>query len=213
MSSESSELRTARAKSRSKAPARAKTPSRPSTPAASPELIKSRPLPSTSKEDSPPIQSKPLPTIILRTKMSDTHKEVSTKLNTKNLEFTGKKAEFRAWKDTIDLYMIGNPSQFPSDQRKIAFALSWICGSRDAKIWASNKQGEFSDDEDWGTWEAFEATLEDAFGDPAAETQAQEYLVNFRQGNQKARPFFTTLELWFNLARITDSAQQHAIAT
>src|SRR5882757_9470000 len=73
--------------------------------------------------------------------MSDyDRKEVSTKLNTKNLEFSGRKADFRAWKDVIELYMIGNPSQFPDDERKIAFMLSWMCGSKDVKIWASNQQ-------------------------------------------------------------------------
>src|SRR5258707_1074588 len=108
MSSEPIDPCTARIQARSKAPSRTKSTSRPPTPSTSPQLIKARPLPSTSKEDSPPITSKPLPTTILRTTMSNDHKEVSTKLNTKNLEFTGRKAKFRAWKDTIDLYMIGN---------------------------------------------------------------------------------------------------------
>ena len=120
--------------------------------------------------------------------MSDAgnHKETSTKLNTKNLEFSGRKADFQAWKDVIELYMIGNPSQFPDDSRKIAFALSWMCGTKDVKIWASNQQRALQRASDWGTWSEFEDILENEFGDPAAETQAKEFLLHYKQGNMKA---------------------------
>ena len=145
--------------------------------------------------------------------MSDTgnHKETSTKLNTKNLEFSGRKADFQAWKDVIELYMIGNPSQFPDDSRKIAFALSWMCGTKDVKIWASNQQRALQRATDWGTWSDFEDILENEFGDPAAETQAKEFLIHYKQGNMKARPYFSTLELWFNLANVVSEEEKYAV--
>src|SRR5882757_1875181 len=156
----------------------------------------------------PPLPSPPIPST--QRAMSDyDRKEVSTKLNTKNLEFSGRKADFRAWKDVIKLYMIGNPSQFPDDERKIAFMLSWMCGSKDVKIWASNQQRQLQRATDWGTWDTFEKILEDSFGDPAAETQAREFLITYKQKDTKARPYFATLELWFNLANITDDTEKY----
>ena len=117
-----------------------RNPSRPGTPSQSPNLARTA-LPLAPDQFPPPLTPR-RPTTQLARSMSDTgnHKEVSTKLNTKNLEFSGRKADFQAWKDVIELYMIGNPSQFPDDSRKIAFALSWMCGSKDVKIWASNQQ-------------------------------------------------------------------------
>jgi hypothetical protein len=187
------------------------------TPTSSPETQRSKALPVT-KEDiftpNPSTSQLPHPTPpppASFQRMTDTPKEVSTKLNTEGLKFSGTKADYRAWKDKIDLYMIGNPSQFPDDTRKMAFTLSWICGTKDAQIWASNKQSELKASSDWGTWEDFEDILEDSFGDLAAKTQAHEYLLKYRQDNAKARPFFTTLELWFNLARITNPTAKYTI--
>src|SRR5882757_2313609 len=159
--------------------------------------------PGRPQPPSPPIPS-------TQRAMSDyDRKEVSTKLNTKNLEFSGRKADFRAWKDVIELYMSGNPSQFPDDKRKIVFTLSWMCGSKDIKIWASNQQRQLQRATDWGTWDNFEKILEDSFGDPAAETQAREFLITYKQNSIKAQPYFTTLELWFNLANIMDEAKKY----
>src|SRR5882757_1763078 len=105
--------------------------------------------------------------------------------------------------------MIGNPSQFPDDKCKIAFTLSWMCRSKDIKIWASNQQRQLQCATDWGTWEIFEKILEDSFGDPAAETQAREFLITFKQKDLKAQPYFTMLELWFYLANIMEDAEKY----
>src|SRR5882757_1100115 len=194
-----------------RAPSRAQTPS--SSPEQSRTSLPYEPRPSTHRTPSriPLTPSPPIPSST-RAMSDDGRREVTTKLNTKNLEFNGKKADYRAWKDRIDLYMIGNPSQLPDDGRKIAFTLSWICGSKDAQVWASNQQRKLSRATTWGTWKEFQKTLEDAFGDPAAENQAREYLLNFKQDDQKARPFYTMLELWFNLANITDDEQKYQMA-
>jgi len=40
----------------------------------------------------------------------------------------------------------------------------------------------------------FREILEDSFGDPAAETQAREFLITYKQKDTKARPYFATLE-------------------
>src|SRR5882757_8422350 len=105
--------------------------------------------------------------------------------------------------------MISNPSQFPDDKRKIAFTLSWMCGSKDVKIWASNQQQQLQHATDWGMWENFEKILEDSFSDPAAEAQAREFLITFKQKDLKARPYFATLELWFNLANIMEDTKKY----
>src|SRR3979490_1883373 len=188
-----------------------RNPSRPNTPSQSPDLT--RTIFPLEPDQFPPPRTPINPTTQLARTMSDTgnHKETSTKLNTKNLEFSGRKADFQAWKDVIELYMIGNPSQFPDDSRKIAFALSWMCRTKDVKIWASNQQRALQCATDWGTWSDFEDILENEFGDPAAETQAKEFLLHYKQGNMKARPYFSTLELWFNLANITTDDEKYAI--
>src|SRR3979490_322588 len=128
----------------------------------------------------------------------------SVKLNTENLKFSGRKEDFKSWLAAIELFMIGNPNQFPDDQVKIVFALSWMTGSRDVKTWATNRQSEFIAKREWGTWDEFEDLLEDHFGDPAAESQAWEYLWTYKQGRQGSRSFFNQLELWFTLANFTD---------
>ena len=96
----------------------------------------------------------------------------SVKLNTENLKFSGRKLDYRAWKDVIDLYMIGNPKEFPNDQIKVAFVLSWMSGNHHILTWASNQQTLFTRSGTWPTWVEFQAILEDQFGDPAAEQQA-----------------------------------------
>src|SRR5882757_1630588 len=105
--------------------------------------------------------------------------------------------------------MIGNPSQFPDNERKIAFTLSWMCGSKDVKIWASNQQQQLQRATTWGTWENFEKTLEDSFSDLAAEAQAREFLITFKQKDLKAQPYCAILKLWFNLANITDDTEKY----
>jgi len=107
--------------------------------------------------------------------------------------------------------MIGNPKEFPTDQIRIAFVLSWMSGSRHVQTWASNQQTIFTWSETWPTWVEFQAILEDQYGDPAAEQQAQEYLLHYKQGETPARSFFDTLELWFTLANISDKDEAYNI--
>jgi len=96
----------------------------------------------------------------------------SVRLNTENLKFSGCKSDYRAWKDVIDLYMIGNPKEFPTDQIKVAFVLSWMSGNRHVQTWASNQQTIYTWSETWPTWSEFQKILDDQYGDPAAEQQA-----------------------------------------
>src|SRR5882757_295109 len=190
-----------------------RAPSRTQTPSQSPDLTRTvlpyTPSPFLQRTPGRPLPSSlPIPSTTCA--MSDyDQKEVSTKLNTKNLEFSGRKADFRAWKDVIKLYMIGNLPQFPDDKRKIVFTLSWMCGSKDVKIWASNQQQQLQHATTWGTWNDFEKVLEDSFGNPAAENQAREFLLTYKQKDTKARPYFAMLKLWFNLANITDDTDKY----
>ena len=135
----------------------------------------------------------------------------SAKLNIGDLKFSGDKARFREWKDNVDLYMVGNPEQFSTDQKKVTFAMSYLAGSSDIRLWRSARQKEYTVN-GWPTWAEFEAALEKDFGDPAAESKAREYLRTFRQGNTPACKFFSNLELWLDLADITDDAERMDVA-
>src|SRR5882762_4851897 len=151
-------------------PVPTRAPSRASTPVL-PETSR-RPLPPRTAP-TPIISSSNLPS---RTPSPPTPVDMSdfksVKLNTENLKFSGRKSDYRAWKDIIDLYMISNPKEFPTDQIKIAFVLSWMSGSRHIQTWASNQQTIYTWSETWPTWVEFQAILEDQYGDPAAEQQA-----------------------------------------
>src|SRR6267378_1015372 len=128
MSSETSHtVRTTRS-SQQQPPVPTRAPSRASTPV-SPEAQR-RTLPSHTAP-TPIIASTDLPSCTpsppTPVDMSDFK---SVKLNTENLKFSGRKLDYRAWKDVINLYMIGHPKEFPTDQIRIAFTLSWMMGSR-----------------------------------------------------------------------------------
>src|SRR6267143_2036631 len=210
MSSESSHtIRTTRSSQR-QPPVPTRAPSRASTPV-SPDTQR-RALPSCTAP-TPIISSANLPS---RTPSPPTPVDMSdfksAKLNTENLKFSGRKSDFRAWKDIIDLYMIGNPKEFPTNQIRIAFVLSWMSGTRHVQTWASNQQTIYTRSGTWPTWDEFQKILEDQYGDPAAEQQAREYLLHYRQGDTPARSFFDTLELWFTLANLTDKTEAYNAA-
>src|SRR5882762_226601 len=191
-------------------PVPTRAPSRASTPV-SPETSR-RPLPAQTAP-TPIISSTNLPS---RTPSPPTPVDMSNfksvRLNTENLKFSGHKSDYRAWKDVINLYMIGNPKEFPTDQIKIAFTLSWMSGNCNVLTWASNQQTIYTRSETWPTWSEFQKILEDQYGDPAAEQQAREYLLHYKQGNTPTHSFFDTLELWFTLANISDKTEAYNAA-
>src|SRR6267143_1573718 len=135
----------------------------------------------------------------------------SVKLNTENLKFSGRKSDYQAWKDVIDLYMISNPKEFPTDQIRIAFVLSWMSGTCHVQTWASNQQTIYTRSDTWPTWSKFQKILDDQYGDPAAEQQAREYLLHYKQGDMPACSFFDTPELWFMLANISDKHEAYSV--
>jgi len=65
----------------------------------------------------------------------------------------------------------------------------------------------------WPSWATFEAKLEEEYGDPAAESQAQEFLLTYKQGKKKPREFLNELELWFHLANVTEDGHKLRAAT
>src|SRR6267378_3443616 len=138
MSSEASHTVRTTQSSQRQPPVPTRAPSRASTPV-SPETSR-RTLPSRAAP-TPIIRSTSLPSRtpspLTPVDMSDFK---SIRLNTENLKFSGHKSDYRAWKDVIDLYMIGNPKEFPTDQIKVAFVLSWMSGTCHVQTWASNQQ-------------------------------------------------------------------------
>src|SRR6267143_5056757 len=207
MSSDTSRTTRVTRSSQPQPPVPTRAPSRASTPV-SPETSR-RPLPSRTAP-TPIVSSVDLP---LRTPSPPTPVDMSdfksAKLNTENLKFSGRKSDFRAWKDIIDLYMIGNPKEFPTDQIRIAFVLSWMSGTRHVQTWASNQQTIYTRSGTWPTWDEFQVILEDQYEDPTAEQQAREYLLHYKQGETPACSFFNTLELWFTLANISDKDEAY----
>ena len=173
------------------------------------------PLPSLEEEESVPEAPPRPPLLKIRpiniSRMTTVAPVKSAKLNIGDLKFSGDKARFREWKDNIDLYMVSNPEQFSTDQKKVTFAMSYLAGSSDIRLWRSARQKEYTAN-GWPTWAEFETALEKDFGDPAAESKAREYLQTFRQANTPARKFFSNLELWLDLADITDDAERMDIA-
>ena len=113
--------------------------SRPSTPAARTSQLP--PDSPTSQVPTPPVSTAIPATIIPRMTTAAPANDKSAKLNVENLKFSGKKVDFRAWKNRISLYMIGNKREFPDDVVRIAFTMSWMTGN--AEVWANNKQDEF----------------------------------------------------------------------
>src|SRR5882757_10602324 len=99
----------------------ARPPQNPScsvTPTSSPEVSKTHlppiqtpqrlpDIPSTSHQSDSGSDSE----FLGRTQMADNAK--SAKLNTEHLKYSGRHADYRAWRNTIDLYMIGNSQEFP----------------------------------------------------------------------------------------------------
>ena len=110
-------------------------PSHSVTPTSSPEVSKTTlpslqpaqklpDIPSTSHQSDSGSDSE----FLGRTQMAENTK--SPKLNTEYLKYSGCCADYRAWRNTINLYMISNSQEFPDDKTKIAFTLSWMTGSK-----------------------------------------------------------------------------------
>jgi len=107
--------------------------------------------------------------------------------------------------------MIGNPKEFPNDQIKVAFVLSWMSGNHYILTWASNQQTLFTRSGTWPTWVEFQAILEDQFRDQQQQNKCENTcsITNRRYPH----PFlFTTLELWLTLANIDDTVKTFNIA-
>ena len=121
------------------------------------------------------------------------------KINTDGLIFSGKKSDYRKWRNIVDLYIIGNSPSFNSEKKKIAFVLSYMCGTKLVSLWSSNKQEYFAATR-WPTWSEFVRMMDNDFSDPATKAQAHEFLRTFRQKTLSNRSFFETLDLWFILA-------------
>src|SRR3979490_1332599 len=143
-----------------------------------------------------PDHSQPDTETYQRTNMSGNGK---VKINTDGLIFSGKKADYRKWRNIVDLYVIGNSSSFDSEKKKIAFVLSYMCGSKMVTLWSSNKQEYFAATK-WPTWSEFAKMMDKDFSDPATKAQAHEFLRTFRQKSLSNRALFETLDLWVILA-------------
>jgi len=128
------------------------------------------------------------------------------KFRTEEFEFKGSKESYPLWKDKILLYMIANPELFPDDTTKVGWTMSFMTGNSHIDMWTGNRRKEFLRN-GFPTWTAFQEMLEKAYGDPASEAHATEFLLRkFRQGEKTNRQFLEELEMWMELAGMSGFA-------
>src|SRR5882757_5662523 len=133
----------------------------------------------------------------------------SIEINEEGLKFSGRKADYKKWRGVFGLHLIANADIYNTDQKKIAFVLSYMTGSHSVSLWSTNRQETFKE-LGWPTWVQFQTDMDHDFIDPATKAQALHRLREFRHGNMPARTFFKSLELLFKLAGYTPAPRHHS---
>ena len=112
----------------------------------------------------------------------------------KPLMFTGK--NYQTWMMATELYMHANYKGFPTDEKKILFALSFMTeGTLENWSLDFNQQVMSKDVWDFGTWAAFKEKLRISFEDLEKAKNARTALHKLKQGTQTADEFFLQFEL------------------
>ena len=139
------------------------------------------------------------------TAVHDPHHKKKTHL-AKPAVFNGK--EFKGWWRTVALYIIGNDRDFPDDQDRILFTLSFMTEGL-AEKWSQNYVDWAIDENngDFGTWDRFKRKIREAFENKNLRREAQGRLDNLFQGKWTAEEFFQQFELLRREAGFT--GQEH----
>ncbi|KAF9473261.1 hypothetical protein BDN70DRAFT_766014, partial [Pholiota conissans] len=92
--------------------------------------------------------------------------------------YDGNRRNFKRFWQQVELYIMGAPNQFPTDQRKIAFVLSYLRKGH-ADSWAEFFQTRKAEAAkaaskplEFGSWDDFQKEITDAFQYPDAQQDA-----------------------------------------
>ena len=119
---------------------------------------------------------------------------------------------YPSWIQHVMLRFHNDPVKFHDDQTKITWTLGLMRGGPAARVWSDNEIEKGLDNNSWGTWKNFKKRLDENFSDPNREMVARNHLLSFKQQGMKATDFFTALELWFRMGKVTDAKEKHDYA-
>ena len=94
-------------------------------------------------------------------------------------EYDGKAETAQAWLDSIQLYLLINHALYYDDDRKIAFALSYM-KKGSAAIWAEVRRQQGLATLSFGTFTQFQSDFENTFVDTNAAREAMNWLSTTR---------------------------------
>jgi len=124
--------------------------------------------------------------------------------------FTGK--NYDSWMMKANLYIRANKKDFPDDERKILFVLSFMTEGMPEQ-WANwfVDQVETKQNDNFGTWTAFKTELKATFEDKDKSKKARTALHALKQEKSTAEEFFLQFELLRREAGIEDEGELIAI--
>ena len=88
----------------------------------------------------------------------------------------------------LTLYIHARPADFPSNDSKIIFALSYMKGGT-AGAWADRILEQLEAGEPLGDWKTFKEQFKDAFADPTPEISARHKMDKIRQGQRPVEEY------------------------
>ena len=94
-------------------------------------------------------------------------------------KYDGKPETAQAWLDSVRLYLLINATLYYDNDRKIAYALSYM-KKGSAATWAEVHHQQGFASQSFGTFAAFEADFEKAFGNANVQQEAMNWLATTR---------------------------------
>ena len=91
-------------------------------------------------------------------------------------EYDGKAETAQAWLDSVRLYLLINQALYHDDDRKIAYALSYM-KKGSAAMWAEVHCQQGFANQSFGTFAIFESDFEKAFGNANIQQEAMNWLA------------------------------------
>ena len=91
-------------------------------------------------------------------------------------EYNGKAETAQAWLDSVCLYLLINQALYHNNDRKIAYALSYM-KKGSAAMWAEVRHQQGFANQSFGTFVAFETDFEKAFGNANIQQEAMNWLA------------------------------------
>ena len=91
-------------------------------------------------------------------------------------EYNGKAETVQAWLDSVCLYLLSNQALYHDNDRKIAYALSYM-KKESAAMWAEVRHQQGFANQSFGTFITFEIDFEKAFGNANIQQEAMNWLT------------------------------------